>query len=76
MTEDIGRISRSDEGCKRLTGVPGIGPIISTALVAAVGDASAFRKGREMTAWLGLVPREHSPGGKSKLLAISKRGNQ
>jgi len=57
MTEEIGRISRSNEGCKRLMGVPGIGPIISTALVAAVGHAAAFRKGRDLAAWLGLVPR-------------------
>src|SRR5260370_1426214 len=76
MTEEIGRISRSNEGCKRLMGVPGIGPIISTALVAAVGNATAFRKGRDLAAWLGLVPRQHSSGGKTKLLGISKRGNQ
>ena len=76
MTEEIGRISRSNEGCKRLMGVPGIGPIISTALVAAVGNATAFRKGRHLAAWLGLVPRQHSSGGKPKLLGISKRGNQ
>jgi transposase len=76
VTEEIGRISRSKEGCKRLMGVPGIGPIISTALVAAVGNAAAFRKGRDMASWLGLVPRQHSSGGKPELLGISKRGNQ
>jgi transposase len=76
VTEEIGRISRSNEVCKRLTGIPGIGPIISTALVAAVGNAAAFRTGRDMASWLGLVPRQHSSGGKSKLLGISKRGNQ
>jgi transposase len=76
MTEEIGRISRSNEGCRRLMGVPGIGPIISTALVAAVGNATAFRKGRDFAAWLGLVPRQHSSGGKQTLLGISKRGNQ
>ena len=76
VTEEIGRISRSNEACKRLTGIPGIGPIISTALVAAVGNAAAFRTGRDMASWLGLVPRQHSSGGKAKLLGISKRGNQ
>ncbi len=75
VTEDIGRISSSNEGCKRLMGVPGIGPIISTALVAAVGNATAFKKGRDLASWLGLVPRQHSSGGKTKLLGISKRGN-
>ncbi len=76
VTEEISRISRSNEGCKRLMGIPGIGPIISTALVAAVGNAAAFRTGRDMASWLGLVPRQHSSGGKTKLLGISKRGNQ
>ncbi len=76
VTEEIGRVSRSDEGCKRLMGIPGIGPIISTALVAAVGNASSFHKGRDLASWLGLVPRQHSSGGKTKLLGISKRGNQ
>lgn len=76
VTGEIGRISRSNEGCKRLMGVPGIGPIISTALVAAVGNATAFRRGRDLASWLGLVPRQHSSGGKAKLLGISKRGNQ
>ena len=75
VTGEIGRISRSNEGCRRLMGVPGIGPIISTALVAAVGNATTFKKGRDMASWLGLVPRQHSSGGKTKLLGISKRGN-
>jgi transposase len=76
VTAEIGRISRSNEGCKRLMAIPGIGPIVSTALVAAVGNATAFRSGRDMASWLGLVPRQHSSGGKTKLLGISKRGNQ
>jgi transposase len=70
VTEEIGHISRSNERCKRLTGIPGIGRIISTALVAAVGNAGAFRTGRDMASWLGLVPRQHSSGGKAKLLDI------
>ena len=61
--------------CQRAVTVPGVGPIVSTALVAAVGNAQAFRRGRDMAAWLGLVPRQYSTGGKSTLGRISKRGN-
>jgi transposase len=75
VTEEIGRISRSNDGCRRLMGIPGIGPIISMALVAAVGNATSFRKGRDLASWLGLVPRHQSSGGKPQLLGISKRGN-
>ena len=60
---------------KRLEAVPGIGPLTATALVASVGDAKSFRNGRQLAAWLGLVPREHSSGGKERLLGISKRGD-
>ena len=73
VTKEIGRSAREDEGCRRLDEIPGIGPIISTALTAAVGNGSGFRKGRDMAAWLGLVPRQHSSGGKPTLLGISKR---
>jgi hypothetical protein len=59
-----------------LATIPGVGVINATALVAAIGDGSAFAKGRDLSAWLGLVPRQHSTGGKTKLLGISKRGNQ
>jgi len=69
-------LARSDETTRRLATVPGIGPINATALVAAVGDASAFAKGRDMAAWLGLVPRQATTGGRPKLLGISKRGNR
>lgn len=55
--------------------IPGVGPLVSTATVAAIGNGAAFRKGREFAAWLGLVPRQHSTGGKAKLYGISKRGN-
>lgn len=68
--------ARRDERMRRLSTVPGIGPINATALVAAVGDASAFKKGRDMAAWLGLVPRQATTGGKPRLLGISKRGNR
>jgi len=68
-------LSEQSEACKRLMAIPGVGPMSATALVAAVADARAFKSGREMAAWLGLVPRQHSTGGKPKLLGISKRGD-
>ena len=68
-------LSEQSQVCKRLMGIPGIGPMSATALVAAVADASVFNSGREMAAWLGLVPRQYSTGGKPKLLGISKRGD-
>jgi transposase len=64
----------SDLSCK-LAEVPRIGPITAKALVASVGDAKNFKNGRQLAAWLGLVPRQHSSGGKSVLLGISKRGD-
>jgi transposase len=67
--------ARSDAACVRLAAVPGIGPVIATALVATVGDARAFASGRHLAAWVGLVPRQHSSGGKERLLGISKRGD-
>ncbi len=75
VSEEIERISNQDEGCRRLRQIPGVGPLVSTATVAAIGNGAAFRKGREFAAWLGLVPRQHSTGGKAKLYGISKRGN-
>lgn len=60
---------------KRVEKVPGIGPLTATALVASVGDARNFANGRQLAAWLGLVPKQHSTGGKAKLLGISKRGD-
>lgn len=66
---------RSNEACQRLGQVPGIGPLTATAMVATVGDARNFKNGRELAAWLGLVPRQHSSGGKPTLLGISKRGD-
>ena len=67
---------RSDAAARRLITIPGIGVLNATALIAAVGDASAFRQGRDLSAWLGLVPKQHTTGGKPKLLGISKRGNK
>ena len=75
VTDQLEVIADQDTSCKRLQTVPGVGPLVSTALVAAIGNGSAFAKGREFSAWLGLVPRQVSTGGKPKLLGISKRGN-
>ena len=71
----IHRAAQQSEACHRLDAIPGIGPLTATALMAAIGHGEAFRKGREFAAWVGLVPRERSTGGKQKLLGISKRGN-
>ena len=68
-------ICQQNEDCKRLLTIPGIGLMTATALISAVGDISAFKNGRELAAWLGLVPRQHSTGGKPTLLGISKRGD-
>lgn len=67
--------SSKDEQCARLQAVPGIGQLTSSAMVATVGDAKFFRNGRQFAAWLGLVPRQHSSGGKPQLFGISKRGD-
>jgi hypothetical protein len=66
---------RSDERCLRLAEVPGIGELTATALVAAVGNAREFRSGRELAAYLGLVPKHRTSGGKTVMLGISKRGD-
>jgi transposase len=67
--------ARSDEAARRLTAIPGIGPVIATAMVATVVDAQTFRNGRSFAAWLGLTPRQHATGGRERLLGISKRGD-
>ena len=64
-----------NEDCQRLLTIPGVGLLSATALVATIGDINAFKNGRELAAWLGLVPRQHSTGGKPTLLGISKRGD-
>jgi transposase len=72
------RIKRWHEGnekSSRIAQIPGIGPLTASALVASIGDVSAFRNGRQLAAWLGLVPRKHSSGGKAHLMGISKRGD-
>jgi transposase len=71
----IERAFRENAECQRIGAVEGIGPVTATAVVAAISDGHAFRNGRQFAAWLGLVPRQHSSGGKTKLLGISKRGD-
>ena len=72
----LAAMAREMPACRRLMTIPGIGELTATALAAAVGDASVFRNGREMAAWLGLVPRQRSTGGRPTLLGISKRGDR
>jgi transposase len=68
-------LSRESDACHRLQTIPGVGPLVATALVSAVGNASTFRSSRDLSAWVGLVPRQHTTGGKPRLLGITKRGN-
>jgi transposase len=75
MDKKIKILANNNEDAKRLQQIPGVGPIIATALISAVGDAKQFKRGREMAAWLGLTPAQHSSGGKDRLLGISKRGD-
>ena len=70
----VTRICQQDERCRRLVKVEGVGPLVATALVAAIGNARQFKNGRELSAWLGLVPRQQSSGQRNVLLGISKRG--
>lgn len=74
--QQIDQIFKGSELCQRLVEVEGIGPITATALVASVSDPKVFQKGRQMSAWLGLVPKQNSTGGKTVLLGISKRGDR
>lgn len=68
-------IAREDAATKLLSTIPGVGPLNATAFVASVGRAETFGRGRDLAAWLGLVPRQMTTGGKPRLLGISKRGN-
>src|SRR6059058_5201058 len=76
LSSEIERLARQDKGCERLMTVPGIGPIISSAMVAAIGAGDAFLKGRDFGAWLGLVPKQISTGDRTILGKISRRGNR
>ncbi len=74
--QELAQQARSHEAARRLSTVPGIGVLNATALVAAIGEGHAFSRGRDLAAWLGLVPRQMTTGGKIRLLGISKRGNK
>ena len=74
--EKLATIGQAHPECQRLQTIPGIGPVSATALIAAIGDVTQFKNGRHLAAWLGLVPREHSTGGKPRLLGISTRGDR
>jgi transposase len=75
VTDELKVIANSRDDCRRLLTVPGVGPLVATAMVAAIGNGSQFTRGRQLAAWLGLVPRQNSTGGTPRLLGISKRGN-
>jgi len=76
LSKEIEATARQDSNCERLMSVPGIGPIISSAMTAAIGAGDVFSKGRDFAAWLGLVPKQISTGDRTILGKISKRGNR
>jgi len=76
LDREVARRAREDNEVRRLTTIPGVGPVIATALVALAPPASTFRRGRDFAAWVGLTPSQHSTGGKQKLGAISKMGER
>ena len=76
VTEEIEVLAHGSEGCRQLMTVPGIGPLIASAMVAAIGNGAAFAKGRDFAAWLGLVPKQMSTGDRTILGRVSKRGNR
>jgi transposase len=76
LTRDITALARQDTGCQRLMGIPGVGVITASAMVAAIGTGAAFTKGRDFAAWLGLVPKQISTGDRTILGGLSKRGNR
>ena len=75
LDREIKRLNREDDAAQRLAEIPGIGDLTASALAATVGDAREFSNARQLAAWLGLVPRQHSSGGKEMLGGISKRGD-
>ncbi|MEO1554891.1 MAG: IS110 family transposase [Pseudomonadota bacterium] len=76
VSKEIEQISRTEENCVNVMSIPGIGPMISTAMVAAIGTGEAFGRGRDFAAWVGLVPRQYSTGGRTVLGRITKRGSR
>ena len=76
ITAEIEVLAQGSESCRQLMTVPGVGPIISSAMVAAIGNGTAFAKGRDFAAWLGLIPKQMSTGDRTILGRITKRGNR
>ena len=76
VSTEIEALAEQDDSCQRLMTVPGVGPIISSAVVAAIGNGAGFKQGRDFGAWLGLVPKQESTGDRTILGKISKRGNK
>jgi transposase len=75
LNDEFSELARNEPAARRLTSIPGIGVLSATALLAAIGDASSFGRARDLGAWLGLVARQHSTGGKPRMFGITKRGN-
>jgi transposase len=75
MDQQLEHVYRTNPLCQRISAIEGVGPITATAVVAAIGNASSFNSGRQLAAWLGLVPRQYSSGDKQRLLSITKRGD-
>src|SRR3974377_427658 len=76
VSTEIEALAKQDESCQRLMSVPGVGPIVSSAVVAAIGNGTGFKQGRDFAAWLGLIPKQESTGDRTILGKISKRGNK
>jgi transposase len=76
VSAEIEALAKQDTSCQRLMSIPGVGPIISSAVVAAIGNGAGFKQGRDFAAWLGLIPKQESTGDRTILGKISKRGNK
>ena len=76
LDDEFAEMARNDPAARRLATIPGVGVLNATALVAAIGDGRTFNRGRDLSAWLGLVPRQATTGGKPKLLGVTKRGSK
>lgn len=76
LNQKLAFLARQSDLCRRLQSIPGVGVLLATALVSAVGNGASFKRARDLSAWVGIVPRQFSTGGATKLLGISKRGNR
>ena len=75
LEKQLQRVFKQNELCRRASAVEGVGPVIATAVIAAIANGKSFRNGRQFAAWIGLVPRQHSSGEKQRLAGITKRDN-